>query len=148
MEAVAEATPLIASRRRSRSAWTLLPDYWQIWQRTDLAFRTRSAFTPIVRQCLSSCSYMARLGTKATLLCAHGPTILTNPEPCSADFLSTFIATGRMQDTYPCPHVMTRTIIYYIIRKMIVWKIFSLLYYNYYYTTKNIFQTVIPPEYT
>ena len=31
---------------------------------------------------------MAR-GIKATLLCAHGPTVLTNPEPCSADFLST-----------------------------------------------------------
>ena len=30
---------------------------------------------------------MAR-GIKATLLCAHGPTVLTNPEPCSADFLS------------------------------------------------------------
>ena len=27
-------------------------------------------------------------GIKATLLCAHGPTVLTNPEPCSADFLS------------------------------------------------------------
>ena len=26
---------------------------------------------------------MAR-GIKATLLCAHGPTVLTNPEPCSA----------------------------------------------------------------
>ena len=30
---------------------------------------------------------MAR-GIKTTLLCAHGPTVLTNPEPCSADFLS------------------------------------------------------------
>ena len=26
---------------------------------------------------------MAR-GIEATLLCAHGPTVLTNPEPCSA----------------------------------------------------------------
>ena len=25
---------------------------------------------------------------RGTLLCAHGPTVLTNPEPCSADFLS------------------------------------------------------------
>ena len=23
---------------------------------------------------------------RGTLLCAHGPTVLTNPEPCSADF--------------------------------------------------------------
>ena len=38
---------------------------------------------------------MAR-GMKATL-CAHGPTVLTNPH-------------GRIQDGYPCPHVMTRTI--------------------------------------
>ena len=27
-------------------------------------------------------------GFKATLLYAHGPTVLTNPEPSSADFLS------------------------------------------------------------
>ena len=49
-------------------------------------------------------------GIKATLLCAHGPTVLTNSEPCSVDFLSAFIATVRIQDVYPCPHVMTRTI--------------------------------------
>ena len=52
-------------------------------------------------------------GIKATdLLRAHGPTVLTNPEPCSANFLSAhayhvFIATRSIQDAYPCPHVMT-----------------------------------------
>ena len=34
---------------------------------------------------------MREIGIKATLLCAHGPTVLTNPidpEPCSVDFIS------------------------------------------------------------
>ena len=31
-------------------------------------------------------------GIKTSLLCVHGPTVLTNPEPCSADFLSACIA--------------------------------------------------------
>ena len=31
-------------------------------------------------------------GIKATLLHAHGPTVLINPETCSADFLSTHAA--------------------------------------------------------
>ena len=35
------------------------------------------------RQNASLAVAMAR-GIKATLLCAHGPTVLTNPEPCSA----------------------------------------------------------------
>ena len=39
------------------------------------------------RQNASLAVAMAR-GIKATLLCAHGPTVLTNPERYSADFLS------------------------------------------------------------
>ena len=120
---IAEATPLTAS-----SAWTLLPDYWQVWQRTDLASRyawgsvaSASTYSTVLskRTALScrlfnNASSMA-WGSKATLLCAHSPTVLTNPEPCSACRLSlhprcAFIATGCIQDAYPCPHVMTRTI--------------------------------------
>ena len=63
---------------------------------------------------------------KATLFCAHDPAILTNPERSSLVVRTSlrprraFMATGRIQDPrlvgvyvypYPCPHVMTRTII-------------------------------------
>ena len=40
----------------------------------------RGAFALIVRQCISTAHVF-----KVTL-CAHGPTVLTNLEPCSADF--------------------------------------------------------------
>ena len=62
---------------------------------------------------ISQCSTKKSGLIKVTLLCAHGPTVLTNPEPYSADFLSAcvalsrIIATGHIQDAYPCPHVMT-----------------------------------------
>ena len=47
-----------------------------------------SKHTVLSRQLFDNASLavaMAR-GIKATLLCTHGPTVLTNPEPCSADF--------------------------------------------------------------
>jgi hypothetical protein len=47
-----------------------------------------------------------QLWPEATLLCAHGPTVLTNPEPCRSEAVRTFspptrrrrafIATGRV----------------------------------------------------
>ena len=91
--------------RRSRAAQTSLLDYWQvcIWQRTDLASRfTRglvasastcsaglSKRTALSRQSFDNVSLALAMawGIKATLG-AHGPTVLTNPEPCSADLLS------------------------------------------------------------
>ena len=114
--------------RRSHSARTLLPDYWQVWQRTDLASRFARGSVASTSACLAGLSKRVALscrsfdnsslaiamarGFEATFLCAHGPTVLTNPEPCSADFLSAcaFIATGCIQDAYSCPHVMTWTI--------------------------------------
>ena len=94
--------------RRSRSTGTLLPDYWQVWQRTDLASHFARGSVASASACLAGFSKrtvlsrrsfdnaslavaMAR-GIKATLLCAHGPTVLTNPQPCSVEFLSAHAA--------------------------------------------------------
>ena len=78
---------------------------------TSLEARWLASFERAALLCQSfdnaSLAVAMALGIKATLLCAHGPTVLTNPEPCSADFLSAFVATRRIQDAYPCPHVMT-----------------------------------------
>ena len=57
----------------------------------------RAALSPQSFDDASLAVAMAR-GIKATLLFAHGPTVLTNPGPCSAAFLSAFIATGCIQD--------------------------------------------------
>ena len=102
MEAVAEATPLQLSMqwRRSRSALTLLPDYDKeqtlplasleaLWiapvpaQQAGLSKRAALLRRSFDRQNASLAVAMAR-GIKATLLCAHGPTVPTNPEPCSS----------------------------------------------------------------
>ena len=80
---------LSVQRQRSRSAWTLLPDYWQVW--TDLASRFARGSVASASACLAGLSKRAALsrqtfdnaslavamarGIKATLLCAHGPTI-------------------------------------------------------------------------
>ena len=120
--------------RHSRFAWILLLDYWQVWQRTDLASCFAQGSVAIISACLAGLSKRvalsrwsfddASLWPKASS-CAHGPTVLTNP-----DFVvwislrprCAFIATGRIQDAYPCPHVMIRT----IIRKWSSEKYFSL----------------------
>ena len=64
-------------------------------QTSPLASLEAQWLVPFERTALSRLSFdnaslavaMAR-GIKATLLCAYGPTVLTNPEPCSADYLS------------------------------------------------------------
>ena len=91
--------------RHSRSAQTSLPDYWQVWQRTDLASCFVQGSVASASVCSAGLSKHTALSRRSfdnvslaltmawgILLCAHGPTILTNPEPCSADFLSACVA--------------------------------------------------------
>ena len=92
--------------QHSCSARTLLPDCWQVWQRTDPVSRfaqgsVASTCSAGLSKCMAlhtsrstmhmrvhaSVANSMAWGIKATL-CACGPTVLTNPEPYSADFLS------------------------------------------------------------
>ena len=83
--------------RHSHSAWTLLPDYWSVWQWTEPAscfargsvasasasLAGLSKCRALLRQSFDNVSLAVAMaqGITATLLCAHSPTILTNPEP-------------------------------------------------------------------
>ena len=105
--------------QHSRSVRTSLPDYcrYDKEQISPLALLEAQCLAPAPAQQASwntwrfhiNCSTMhtASLAVAvATLLCAHGPTVLTDSEPCSAGILHqrhTFIATRRIQDAYPCP---------------------------------------------
>ena len=102
---------------RSRSAWTsnLPPDY--VKEQTsslaslearwpaEQASRNVRRFVPCVRECISM----------ATLVCAHGTAILTNRGPSKLVAECIFYA------------LQVRT---WTIRKMIVWKIFFVVYNN------------------
>ena len=102
---------------RGSVASTCSVGLWNVWH-----------YAPIVRQCIRVFSSMA-WGIKA-ILCAYGLTVLTNPEPCSADLLSVCLALLHIHMNWAPPR---RVYIYTCmpsyndmnyIRKMIIWKVF------------------------
>ena len=115
---IMQATPLITCQQQlfeltikevcngdvlMHSAWSLnWPDYWQVWSTPCLSLHSRLSDLRAVHS-ITCQSLAIALWPKAILLCAHSP---TNPEPCSADLLSTHAAVPRVHSNWACQDII------------------------------------------
>ena len=123
---------------------TLLKHCYQVWQ-IDLAFcfaqgSVASTCSAGLSKCAALCTARSTMRTRLyqavwpealrPLLCAPRPTVLTNPEPCSADFLSAHTALPRVHSNWAHPRCVSMPSCNDTdyIRKMIIWKIFFVVY--------------------